>query len=52
LPASGVDELISIIDPENVRSIRVAEELGAVVREQIEFRGKPVDIYSVPRSKR
>ena len=38
----------AVIDPDNIRSIRVAEKLGATLRDQIEFRGNPVNIYAVP----
>jgi RimJ/RimL family protein N-acetyltransferase len=39
------DEIISIIRPGNAGSVRVAESLGAVKAESIEFYGAPADIY-------
>jgi RimJ/RimL family protein N-acetyltransferase len=49
---AGIDDLITMIDPANHRSIRVADKLGATLRERIEFRGKLVNIYAVPRPNR
>lgn len=42
----GAADLISLIQPENVRSIRVAERLGARQREELMFRGNRVLIYA------
>lgn len=46
--AVRVDRLITIIDPRNERSIRVAERLGASFSEQITLRGTVVNVYDVP----
>jgi RimJ/RimL family protein N-acetyltransferase len=42
----GASEFISIIDPGNGASRRVAERLGMAVREERELNGKPVVIYA------
>lgn len=39
---------ISLIVPENWRSRRVAEKLGAAIERRIELRGLPVDIWRHP----
>jgi ribosomal-protein-alanine N-acetyltransferase len=41
--------LISLIDPANVRSIRVAERLGERYERDVEVRGKTSRLYSVER---
>lgn len=41
----GLPPPISLIDPANRRSIRVAEKLGAAVERQIEFHGDTIDVY-------
>jgi RimJ/RimL family protein N-acetyltransferase len=41
-------EIISIIRPDNVRSQRVAESLGAVAAETVEFFGAPSIVYRYP----
>ena len=41
-------EIISIIRPANVRSIRVAESFGAVPSETVEFFGAPSVVYRYP----
>jgi ribosomal-protein-alanine N-acetyltransferase len=38
--------LIALIDPENVRSVRVAEKSGFRPEKDILFRGKPVRVYA------
>lgn len=38
-------EIVSVIRPNNVRSIRVAESLGAVAAETVEFFGAPSVLY-------
>jgi RimJ/RimL family protein N-acetyltransferase len=43
------DHLISLIAPENVASIRVAERLGEKVEGQTELLGKEVLIYGIDR---
>jgi RimJ/RimL family protein N-acetyltransferase len=40
--------LVSLIDPRNERSIRVAEKLGARPAEEIELLGKPAIVYEHP----
>ena len=41
-------EITSIIRPNNIRSIRVAESLGAVAAETVEFYGAPSTVYRYP----
>jgi RimJ/RimL family protein N-acetyltransferase len=46
--------LISLIDPENERSVRVAEKLGMAHEREVEFHGKLVRLYALtapPHSK-
>lgn len=42
---AGFDRLISLIDPENSRSISVAKRLGASYEKTIPFRGGVADVY-------
>jgi RimJ/RimL family protein N-acetyltransferase len=44
----GKTEIISIIRPDNHRSIRVATSLGAAAAETIEFFGAPAALYRYP----
>ena len=41
-------EIVSVIRPNNIRSIRVAESLGAVPAETVEFFGAPSVLYRYP----
>jgi ribosomal-protein-alanine N-acetyltransferase len=41
--------LVSIIDPKNVASLRVAEKVGMHYEKQIQFRDKVVALYSMER---
>ena len=45
----GVERLISIINPLNVRSVHVAERLGANLAETVTMRGEPAGIWVHPR---
>ena len=45
----GVDRLISLVDLENVRSIRVAERLGAAKTETVTLKGRPTGVWVHPR---
>ena len=45
------DRLISLIHPLNVKSIAVAERVGEVFKEQIEFNSKPAKVYEICSSK-
>ncbi|MEO5693441.1 MAG: GNAT family N-acetyltransferase [Usitatibacter sp.] len=45
----GRDRVISVIRPENARSIRVAEKLGAAMVEEIELMGGPALVYETRR---
>jgi RimJ/RimL family protein N-acetyltransferase len=45
----GVESLISLINPANVRSIRVAEKLDAAPTETVEIAGSPAIIWQHPR---
>jgi RimJ/RimL family protein N-acetyltransferase len=42
---AGVERLISLIDPENARSIALAKRLGAVYEKTIPFRDGVADVY-------
>jgi RimJ/RimL family protein N-acetyltransferase len=44
-----LDRIISLIDPENLPSIRVAERLGETRSGSWEFLGHPHDIYAISR---
>ena len=46
----GRPDIISIIRPDNVPSVRVACALGATRDGTVEFFGSPADIYRYPRS--
>ncbi|WP_437785437.1 GNAT family N-acetyltransferase [Sorangium sp. So ce1097] len=48
----GVDRLISIIHPENVRSIRVAERVGMTRESEARWKDRPVVIYALRRADR
>jgi RimJ/RimL family protein N-acetyltransferase len=41
----GAGHVISIIDPRNTRSIRVAEKIGEQYEEELDFNGKAVVVY-------
>ncbi len=43
------DRIISLIHPENQRSIKLAERLGEKLEKAIEFRGKQVLVYAIGR---
>jgi RimJ/RimL family protein N-acetyltransferase len=45
----GLTRLISLIQPENLRSIRVAEKLGERHERDVEVRGLPTRLYSLQR---
>lgn len=45
----GEHQLISVIQPENVRSIRVAERLGMHRSRQMTLKGQPVVIFAIDR---
>jgi RimJ/RimL family protein N-acetyltransferase len=44
-----VGELISVIQPDNVASIRVAERLGLSMLREDQFKGQEVVIFSISR---
>ncbi|MFL5959336.1 MAG: GNAT family N-acetyltransferase [Gaiellaceae bacterium] len=44
-----LSRLVSLIQHENVRSIRVAEKLGERYERDVEVRGKPTRLYSLER---
>ena len=44
------DHVISLIDPNNVSSIRVAEKIGETLEGETEIGGHPVLIYGITRS--
>jgi RimJ/RimL family protein N-acetyltransferase len=44
------ERIISLIHPENKRSIKLAERLGESLRDTIEIRGKRVLLYAIDRS--
>ena len=45
----GVESLISLINPANVRSIRVAEKLDAIATDTVEVGGSPAVIWRHPQ---
>jgi RimJ/RimL family protein N-acetyltransferase len=45
----GVESLISLINPANVRSIRVAEKLDAVPTDTVEVAGSPAVVWRHPQ---
>ncbi len=45
----GADKVISLIRPDNHRSIRVAERLGETYEREVALRGVPVSVYSLGR---
>ena len=45
----GLIRLISLIQHENLRSVRVAEKLGERYERDVEVRGKPTRLYSLER---
>jgi ribosomal-protein-alanine N-acetyltransferase len=45
----GLTRLISLINHENLRSIRVAERLGERYERDVEVRGRPGRLYSIER---
>ena len=47
----GADRVISLIDPDNARSIAVAERLGEVFDHTIRMRGHTVNVYAIDRSR-
>jgi RimJ/RimL family protein N-acetyltransferase len=47
--AREVEQLISLIDPANTRSVRVAEKLGAEPTETVQTPGGPATIWVHPR---
>ena len=45
----GIERLISLIDPNNHRSIRVAEKLAAQPGETVDVHGNPLVVWQHPR---
>ena len=45
----GLTRLVSLIQHDNLRSIRVAEKLGERYERDVEVRGKPARLYSLER---
>jgi RimJ/RimL family protein N-acetyltransferase len=45
----GIERLISLIAPDNVRSVRVAEKLGARPERQVETAHGPANVWIHPR---
>jgi [ribosomal protein S5]-alanine N-acetyltransferase len=43
----GITRLISIVDPENIRSMRVAEKIGMQYEKDAVFQSLPVRIYAI-----
>jgi RimJ/RimL family protein N-acetyltransferase len=41
----NAEHVISLIDPRNIRSIRVAEKLGATYEQHLQHKGKAVSVY-------
>jgi RimJ/RimL family protein N-acetyltransferase len=47
--ARGIERLISMIAPDNLRSVRVAEKLGARLERRIDAPHGPADVWVHPR---
>ena len=47
-----VDHVISLIEPTNTQSIRIAHKLGEGLERSVEMDGKSFDVYGVERAKR
>lgn len=47
-PAFGIERLISLVRPDNVRSAAVARRLGATLARTVEFLGAPVQVWEHP----
>jgi [ribosomal protein S5]-alanine N-acetyltransferase len=45
----GIDELISIIDPQNIRSLEVAKRIGMHYQKDAIFHRVPVNIYAIKK---
>ena len=45
----GPERVVHLIHPENLRSVHVAERLGATVERSTTLRGNPVAVYVSPR---
>ena len=45
----GQERIISLIHPENQRSIRLAERLGESFENSTDFKGEPVSVYGINR---
>ena len=48
----GFEHVISLIRPENLRSIAVAERIGEIPEREIEFLGKRVVVYGILKADR
>ncbi|MEL6402514.1 MAG: GNAT family N-acetyltransferase [Cyanobacteria bacterium J06626_4] len=46
----GFDKLISLVNPANIASCRVAEKNGMSLIKEMEWRNKPTSVYAVERS--
>jgi RimJ/RimL family protein N-acetyltransferase len=46
----GIESLVSLVAPDNIRSQRVAEKLGAHPEERIHTTAGPTDVWAYPRS--
>jgi hypothetical protein len=44
----GIERLVSLIAPDNHRSQRVAEKLGARPQQRVETAGGPADVWAYP----
>ena len=44
-----VPHIISLIDPKNVASVRLAERLGQQLEKNIDFRGHETGVYGIRR---
>ncbi len=48
--ALGYDRLVSLIDPGNLASLRVAEKVGMTLEKEVEKWGKRICVYSIDRT--
>ncbi|GEO27143.1 acetyltransferase [Alicyclobacillus acidoterrestris] len=46
----GLNRLVSLIQPENTRSIHVAQKIGMQFADKTTFRGTPVNLYAIDKT--
>ena len=48
----GADRIISMIQPDNPRSIRVAQKIGETLAESRQFNGQQLEVYAMTNPRR